>query len=164
LELEVFGNATAVFRALQPRRRLRFEPAHQQSADFFLEVDVSIGIAKNRQVAMYARDHVSNDVKVLAGEQRDRDAEPTPQRARPLSAAEHDDLGGNLSVAAGLVGPLQLRDASLSRVRHRAADAARLADPHTAVARALAGASVKSVDLPCHRLEATRRPQGRRSP
>ncbi len=81
LELEVFGNAAAVFCALQPRSRLRLEPAHQQAADFFLEVDVAIGIAQHRQVAMHARDHVGDDVVVLAREEWDRDAEPTPERA-----------------------------------------------------------------------------------
>ncbi len=98
-------------RALQPRRRVRLEAAHQQSADFFLEVDVAIGIAQHRQLAMNAVDAVGHDVVVLAGEERHRDVDLARHFARPLAAAQHDDFSIDAAVVAGLIAPGQTGNA-----------------------------------------------------
>ena len=50
-ELEILRNAVHA-----PGLGDRLEAAHQQPADFFLDVDVAVGIAQHRQVRMHAID------------------------------------------------------------------------------------------------------------
>ena len=87
---------------------------------------------------MHAGHRVGDDVIVLAGKERHGDAELAPERARPLAAGEHDDVGADAPGFTGLVAPLELRDAlAAAGLRHRAGDPRAFADLHAAIARAL---------------------------
>src|SRR4029434_4853080 len=67
--------------------------AHKEAADLLLEVDVAVGIAHHRQIARHILHLLGDDVHVLAGIERHRDADRTRELARPLAAAVDDALG-----------------------------------------------------------------------
>src|ERR1700682_5031329 len=69
------------------------EAAHQQATDLLLEVDVAVGVAHHRQVARHVLHLLGDDVHVLAGIERHRDAHHAAELARPLARAIDDDLG-----------------------------------------------------------------------
>ena len=139
LELEVLGDAAAVRGTLQPGRGLGLEAAHQQAADFFLEIDVAVRIAQHRQVAVHAVDAVGDDVVVLAGEQRHRHADAACEVARPLAAAQHHHVGRDRSLGAVLGAPLQRLERAAGRGDFSAGRQYlhTLEDAHAAIARAL---------------------------
>ena len=139
LELEVLGYPATVARALQPRRGVGLEAAHQQPAHLFLEVDVAVGIAHHREVANDAGNHVGDDIEVLAREERHGHAHATAHLARPLAAAQHDDVGRDRAGASLLVLPVERADAApaVDVDQCRVGDAHAFEDLHAAVARAL---------------------------
>ena len=123
-ELEIVGDDVLV-----PRLGLGLEAAHQQAADLLLEVDVAVGIAHHRQVARHALHLLGDDVHVLAGIERHRDADHAAELARPLAGAIDDDLGRDRAF-----GRLHAGDAAVLDVD--GGHAGLLEDAHAAVARA----------------------------
>ena len=91
-ELEIVRNAIHA-----PRLRLRFEAAHDQPADFLLEVDVAVGVAHDRQVRMDAIDLAGHDVHMLGRVERHRNVAHLADLARPLPGAIDDDLSGDIA-------------------------------------------------------------------
>ena len=75
-----------------PRLRHRLEAAHEQTADFLAHVDVAVGVAEHRQVRRHSGHGLGDDVEVLRGVKRHRDARHSPDLARPHPGAVHHDL------------------------------------------------------------------------
>src|SRR5690606_25164462 len=75
-----------------PRFRIRLESTDDQPADFFLDVGVSVGVAQNRQLRMYAFDLIGNDVEMLRRMQRHSDPDRVRELFGPLPGAVHDVL------------------------------------------------------------------------
>src|SRR6476659_3185971 len=94
LELEAVRNGRHI-----PRLGHRLEAAHHQAADLFLVIDVSVGIAHDREVAVDAGDRAGDDVEVLGGKQRYIDAGELAEFARPLARAIDDALAADLAFA-----------------------------------------------------------------
>ena len=80
-----------------PRLRDGLEAAHQQAADFLAHVDVAVGIAQHRQVRRHAGHRLGDDVEVLGGVQRHRDAGEPSELARPHPRAVHDDVARDVA-------------------------------------------------------------------
>ncbi len=87
LEFESFGNRVDV-----PRLGLRLEPAHHDAADFLLVVEIAVRIAYDGHVGRDAGDRLRDQVEMLGGVERNRDAGKAAECARPLPRAIDERL------------------------------------------------------------------------
>ena len=81
-----------------PGLGLGLEPAHDEAADFLLEVDRAVGIAQHRQIGGDAVDLLGDDVHMLGRIKRHRDAAHAPHLPPPLAGAVDDDVTGDGAV------------------------------------------------------------------
>ncbi len=82
LVLELLGYAVHA-----PGLGLGLEAAHEQAADFLLEVDAAVRVAHHGQHRLHARDALGDDVEMLRGMQRHADARLRAELPRPLAGA-----------------------------------------------------------------------------
>jgi hypothetical protein len=92
LELEAIGN-----RIHRPRLRLRLETAHDEPADFFLVVEIPVGVAYDRHVGRNTLDRLGDQVEVLRRIERHVDSGEASERAGPLPPAVDERFTGDRS-------------------------------------------------------------------
>ena len=86
--------------AAAPGLGLGFEGADHQLARIFLVIGAFVGHAHHRHVARQVRDGFRDDVEVLAGMQRNVDADGAAEIARP-HAGRDDNLVGHDRAVGG---------------------------------------------------------------
>ena len=84
-----------------PRDGVGLVAAHDEAADFFLEVGAAVGIADGGRVGREAFDLFGDDVLVLDGLQRHGDAGHGADLARPHAAAIDDGLAVAMRPSVG---------------------------------------------------------------
>ncbi len=125
LKFEIRRNA-----AHAPGFGRRFEAAHDEAADFFLEVNVAVRVAHHRKIGGDAVDALGHDVHMFGGMHRHGNAAQAPDLPGPLAGAIDDDLGLDRAPVRDDAGDRAI--AGFDR-----GDARLLEDPRAAVARAL---------------------------
>ena len=113
----------------EPRLGLRLEPAHDEPADFLLEVRVAVGVAQHRKVRPDAVDDVRHHVEVLGRVQRHIHPAQRADLLGPLPGAVDDDLGLDIAPRGAHAG-------HPAAVGEYPGHPGALADPGAAVARA----------------------------
>ncbi len=90
-QLELEGIRDLIGR--DPRPGIGLEATDDEAADLLLEVCVAIRIAQDREVRPHPVDLVRDDIEVLGGVERHRDADLRREVIGPLTCAVDDDLG-----------------------------------------------------------------------
>ncbi len=129
LELEALGDACYV-----PGLGDRLEAAHDQSPDFLLVIDVTIGVTHDRQVGMHTGNRPRHQIEVFRGEHGHIHARKSAELARPLAGAVHDRLAAHLAL---MVGRAITRTCDATPLDDQAGDPRALDDPRAAHARTL---------------------------
>ena len=96
VEAEILGNAVHA-----PGPRVRFEDADDQLARVVPEVRDGVVVPHDGQVRVEALDRAEPDVVVLAGMQRDVDADGSGQLPGPHAGAEDDAVGVDVPLLRG---------------------------------------------------------------
>ncbi len=84
--------------AAAPGLGLGLKRAHHQLARVFLVIGAFIGHAHHRHVARQIRDGLGDDVEMLAGMERNVDADATAQFARPHAGRNHHLVGHDCAI------------------------------------------------------------------
>ena len=81
-----------------PRFCLRLEAAHDQAANFFLVINVAIGVAHHRQHRMRTSNRAGDDIEMFGGIKRHVYAGKSAKLPRPLPATIDHHLALNVTL------------------------------------------------------------------